>query len=64
MPQRKRKLARASSPKSALVAIQAIERRIHLIREQKVMLDRDLAAMYGVPTMALKQQVKRNANRE
>jgi hypothetical protein len=63
MPQRKRKQARASSPKSALVAIQAIERRIQLIREQKVMLDRDLAAMYGVTTMALKQQVKRNANR-
>jgi len=59
----KRKPARASSPKSVLLPISAIEKRIYVIRGQKVMLDRDLAELYGVRTMALKQQVKRNANR-
>jgi hypothetical protein len=44
------------------VALQA-ERRILLIREQRVMLDYDLAALYGVETRALKQAVRRNAGR-
>ncbi len=34
--------------------------KIHEIRGQKVMLDRDLSELYGVETKALKQQVKRN----
>lgn len=33
---------------------QLIERRIYLIRDQKVMLDADLAELYQVPTKALK----------
>lgn len=37
--------------------------KIYLIREQKVMLDKDLAELYGVETKALKQQVKRNVER-
>ena len=37
--------------------------KIHLIRDQKVMIDRDLAALYGVETKALKQAVKRNIER-
>ena len=40
-----------------------IENKIHLIRGQKVMLDRDLAELFGVETRALKQQVKRNMDR-
>ena len=36
---------------------------IYLIRGHKVMLDRDLAALYQVPTKALKQAVKRNVDR-
>jgi len=40
-----------------------ILRKIHLIRRQKVMLDRDLAELYGVETKVLKQQVKRNMER-
>ena len=40
-----------------------IETRIHLIRGQRVMLDRDLAAMYGVQTKVLNQAVRRNAAR-
>ncbi|MEI7903352.1 MAG: ORF6N domain-containing protein [bacterium] len=41
----------------------AIEQSIYLIRGQKVMLDRDLAALYGVDTKALKQAVRRNPKR-
>lgn len=37
-----------------------LERKIHVIRGQKVMLDNDLAQLYGVETKVLKQQVKRN----
>ncbi len=33
------------------------------IREQKVLLDADLASIYGVPTKRLNEQVKRNADR-
>ena len=40
-----------------------IENRILLIREQKVMLDRDLAALYGVETRVLNQAVRRNKKR-
>jgi hypothetical protein len=44
------------------LALQA-ERRILLIRQQRVMLDYDLARLYGVETRALKQAVRRNLNR-
>jgi hypothetical protein len=44
------------------IALQA-ERRILLIRSQKVMLDFDLAELYGVPTKALNQAVRRNLQR-
>jgi translation initiation factor 2 alpha subunit (eIF-2alpha) len=37
--------------------------RIHTVRGHKVMLDRDLAELYGVPTKALKQAVRRNMER-
>jgi hypothetical protein len=40
-----------------------IERRIHLIGEEKVMYDYDLAELYQVTTKALNQAVKRNINR-
>ena len=36
---------------------------IHSIRRQRVMLDRDLARLYGVPTSQLNQAIKRNADR-
>ena len=45
------------------VAVERIQKRIYLIRGQKVMLDRDLAALYGLPTKVLKQAVKRHADR-
>ena len=37
--------------------------KIYLIRDQKIMLDRDLALLYGVGTKVLKQAVKRNIQR-
>ena len=40
-----------------------IQSRIFALREQRVMLDADLAELYGVPTKALVQAVKRNAAR-
>src|SRR5439155_21761727 len=40
-----------------------VERRIYLIGAEKVMLDYDLAALYGVPTKSLNLAVKRNAAR-
>jgi len=45
------------------VILQHVERSIYLIRGQKVMLDRDLAALYGVETKKLKQAVRRNIER-
>lgn len=46
-----------------LVPIEAVENKISMIRGQKVMLDRDLAELYGVETKALNQAVKRNMER-
>jgi len=45
------------------VSDESIINKIYLIRGMKVMIDRDLAEMYGVPTKALKQAVKRNKER-
>ena len=46
-----------------LIPVEQIEGAILLIRGQKVMLDKDLAALYGVATKALIQAVKRNRGR-
>ncbi len=43
--------------------IQVIQNKIYEIRGRRVMLDFDLAALYGVPTKALKQSVRRNIER-
>jgi len=48
---------------AALIPSEQIERAILLIRSQKVMLDADLAALYGVETGQLVRQVKRNFGR-
>jgi hypothetical protein len=45
------------------VPVALIERRIYLIRDQKVMIDTDLAELYGVPTFRLNEAVKRNRKR-
>jgi phage regulator Rha-like protein len=46
-----------------LIPIEAVASRIYLIRGHKVMLDRDLAELYGVETRVLKQAVRRNIGR-
>src|SRR6185295_4985860 len=45
------------------VSIQFVERRIYLIRGHKVMIDVDLAELYGVSTKRLNEQVRRNHKR-
>ncbi len=46
-----------------LIPVERIERSILLVRGQKVMLDRDLASLYEVPTKVLNQAIKRNSDR-
>ena len=46
-----------------LVVVDNIESLIKVIREQQVMLDKDLATLYGVETRTLNQAVKRNIQR-
>ena len=48
---------------SDIIPVQQITSRIYEIRSQRVMLDRDLAELYGVETRNLKRQVNRNKNR-
>lgn len=47
----------------SIVQDEVIASKIYLIREQKIMLDRDLAQLYGVETKQLKRAVKRNIER-
>jgi hypothetical protein len=46
-----------------LIPVETISGMIFLIRGHKVMLDRDLAELYGVETRVLKQAVRRNIER-
>lgn len=46
-----------------VVLVEIIQNKIYLIRGQKVMLDRDLAQLYGVATAQLTRQVRRNIER-
>jgi hypothetical protein len=48
---------------TSLVPLERIERAIILVRGEKVMLDSDLAEIYGVETRILNQAVKRNTSR-
>ncbi len=49
--------------KASIVPLERVVSRIFLVRGQKVMLDADLAELYGVTTRRLNEQVRRNANR-
>lgn len=49
--------------KNSIIPVEVIESKIYYIRKRKVMLDRDLANLYGVETKYLKQQVNRNIER-
>lgn len=46
-----------------IIAVDALSDRIHLVRGQRVMLDSDLAELYGVATKRFNEQVKRNIER-
>ncbi len=59
----KRTRRHAVPPTTTLVPASRIERAILVARGEKVMLDSDLAALYGVTTKALVQAVKRNLAR-
>src|SRR4030095_16909616 len=48
---------------ASLIPREKIEQIIYLIRGEKVMLDRDLAALYGIATKVFKQAVRRNIDR-
>ncbi|MGE3063759.1 MAG: ORF6N domain-containing protein, partial [bacterium] len=44
----------------SIIPIERIEKRIFLMRNKRVMIDKDLADLYNVPTKVLNQAVKRN----
>ncbi len=52
-----------SGKKEIILSEEIVLNQIYFIRGQKVMLDRDLAVLYGVETRVLKQSVKRNIDR-
>jgi phage regulator Rha-like protein len=49
--------------KTAIVLAKRVGSKIIVLRNQKVILDSDLAELYGVPVRQLNQQIKRNADR-
>lgn len=49
--------------RSVTISDEVVMNKIYLIRGQKVMLDRDLAELYGVKAIRLREQVKRNQER-
>jgi hypothetical protein len=54
---------RDTGPSLELISLPAIQQRILFVRERHVMLDEDLAKLYGVETRRLTEQVKRNKER-
>src|SRR3989339_1392673 len=48
---------------NSIIPIEKIEKKIYFIREQRVILDKDLAELYGVETKKFNQAVKRNITR-
>jgi ORF6N domain len=52
-----------SKIKNLIIPEEVVMNKIYFIRNHKVMLDRDLAELYGVKTIRLREQVKRNSER-
>ena len=48
---------------SKLLVVQDVKKRIFVMRNKRVILDKDIAKLYGVKPIALRQQVKRNKER-
>ena len=66
MPEPGKSIGMAKAPKASgkqLPTPRPVESLIHVIRGQKVLLDIDLAELYGVATKAFNQAIKRNAAR-
>ena len=59
----KKLVTQKTAGKQSIASVEQIESRIFLIRGQKVMLDADLAELYGVGTKVFNQAIKRNADR-
>jgi hypothetical protein len=53
----------AKKPPGLIIPDEVLFSKILFLREQKVMLDRDLAKLYGVKTIRLREQVNRNSSR-
>lgn len=58
-----RKTGRRTHLPTVIEPADAIARRIHVLRGERVMLDDDLAVLYGVPTKRLNEAVRRNLRR-
>ena len=56
-------MAKAKKTVLKIIPDETIIRKIYLFRKQKVMLDKDLAELYGIETKVLNQAVKRNEAR-
>lgn len=54
---------KTDTSQKSVIPDEVLINKIYMIREQKVMLDSDLAQLYGVQTFRLNEQVKRNINR-
>ncbi len=52
-----------SETNTVIIPDEVVMGKIYVIRDQKVMLDRDLAELYGVKAIRLREQVKRNKER-
>ena len=52
-----------STPRSSILPAETVINKILVVRNQKVILDRDLAVLYNVETRVLKQAVRRNLKR-
>lgn len=53
----------AKASKTLIIPDELVMNKIYLIRGQKVMLDKDLAVLYDIQPIRLREQVKRNINR-
>jgi hypothetical protein len=56
-------MTKKSTVKDVAIPLERIQQAIYLLRGQKVILDRELAELYGVETKRLKEQVRRNLER-
>ncbi len=56
-------MAKAKNAANIVLVDEVVMNKIYMIRRQKVMLDRDLAELYGVQTKVFNQAVKRNIER-